>query len=62
MIKEYTVKDILNAVDGIQKTKKNMDKLSENRKDSVKKNDVLAANKQAKPSKSDILVLDQMIE
>ena len=62
MIKEYTMEDILNAVNSIQKTKKKMDKSSENKKDSDKKNDILTVNKRAKPSKSDILVLDQMIE
>jgi len=62
MIKEYTIEDILNAASSIQKTKKKMDKLSGNKKDSNKKNDVFPINKQAKPSKSDILVLDQMIE
>ena len=62
MIKEYTIEDILNAASSIQKTKKKMDKLSGNKKDSNKKNDVFPINKQAKPSKSDILVLNQMIE
>ena len=62
MTKEYTIKDILSAVSSIQKSTRKMSKLSENKKDSDKKNDLLPTNKQVKPSKSDILVLNQMIE
>jgi len=62
MIKEYKIKDILNAVDSIQKIKKKAGKSTIKRNDFNEKNDILSLNKPAKTSKSEILVLDQMIE
>ena len=62
MIKEYEIKDILNAVDSIQKIKRKIKKRNINKNDSDEKNAILPSNKQAKPSKSEILVLNQMIE
>ena len=62
MIKEYEIKDILNAVDNIQKIKKKVNKLTIKGNDFIKKEDILSHNKQVKTSKSEILVLDQMIE
>ena len=62
MIKEYTMEDILNAVNNIQKAKKKTSKSSGNKKDYDEKNGILPLNKQVKPGKSDILVLNQMIE
>ena len=62
MIKEYRIKDILNAVDSIQKIKKKANKSTIKRNDFNEKNDILSLNKPVKTSKSEILVLDQMIE
>ncbi len=62
MIKEYTTRDILDAVDSIQKVKKKAVKSSENKKDFNQENDILPLNNQVKPGKSDILVLNDMIE
>ena len=61
MIKEFAIKDILNAVNSISKIEK---KKSENveKKDFANKNDTLTLNNQVKSNKSEILVLDQMIE
>ena len=61
MIKEFEIKDILNAVDSISKIEKKKNKTLE-KKDSNDKNDALILNNQAKSNKSEILVLDQMIE
>ena len=61
MIKEFEIKDILNAVNSISKIEKKKSKTIE-KKDSANKNDVLPLNNQAKSNKSEILVLDQMIE
>ena len=55
MIKEFEIKDILNAVSNISKMEKKKNKI-------VERNDTLTPNKQAKSNKSEILVLDQMIE
>ena len=54
MIKEFKIKDILNAVDTISKIEK--------KKIINKKNDVLTVNNQVKSTKSDILVLKEMID
>ena len=62
MIKEYKIKDILNAVDSIQKIKKKAIKSTIKRNDFNEKNDILSLNKPVKTSKSEILVLDEMIE
>ena len=61
MIKEFEIKDILNAVNSISKIEKKKSKTIE-KKDSANKNDVLTLSNQAKSDKSEILVLDQMIE
>ena len=61
MIKEFEIKDILNAVNSISKIEKKKSKTIE-KKDSANKNDVLNLSNQAKSNKSEILVLDQMIE
>ena len=62
MVKEFEIKDILNAVNSISKMGRDKDKAMETEIDSTDKNDVLSLNNQVKSSKSDILVLDQMIE
>ena len=61
MVKEFEIKDILNAVNCISKIEKKKNKTTE-KKDSTDKNDILTLNNQAKSNKSEILVLDQMIE
>jgi hypothetical protein len=61
MIKEFEIKDILNAVNAISKIEKNKSKILE-KKEFRDKDDVLTLNNQAKSNKSEILVLDQMIE
>ena len=58
MIKEFEIKDILNAVNSISK----IESKTIEKKDSANKNDVLTLSNQAKSNKSEILVLDQMIE
>ena len=62
MIKEFEIKDILNAVNNISKIERKKDNTIEIKIDSASKNDVLPLNSQVKSDKSDILVLDQMIE
>ena len=62
MKKEFTVNDILNAVDNISKIERKKVKVIETKNDCTDKNDVLTLNKQVKSNKSKILVLDQMIE
>ena len=62
MKKEFTINDILNAVDNISKIEKKKVKAIETKNDSTDKDDVLTLNKQVKSNKSKILVLDQMIE
>ena len=62
MIKEFEIKDILNAVDSISKIERKKGKTIEREIDSADKNDILPLNNQVKSDKSDILVLDQMIE
>ena len=61
MIKEFEIKDIINAVNSISKIEKKKIKTIK-KKDSTIKNDVLTHNNQAKSNESEILVLDQMIE
>ena len=61
MIKEFEVKDILNAVNNISKIERKKTKLIK-KKDFIHKDDVLIDNEQAKLDKSEILVLVQMIE
>ena len=62
MIKEFEIKDILNAVNSISKIERKKGKTIEREIDSADKNDILPLNNQVKSDKSDILVLDQMIE
>ena len=62
MIKEFEIKDILNAVNSISKIERKKDNTIEIKIDSAGKNDILSLNNQVKSDKSDILVLDQMIE
>ena len=62
MKKEFTINDILNAVDNIYKIERKKDKSIEAKNDSTDKDDVLTLNKQVKSNKSKILVLNQMIE
>ena len=62
MIKEFEIRDILNAVNSISKIERKKDKTIEIKIDSADKNDILPLNSQVKSDKSDILVLDQMIE
>ena len=62
MKKEFTINDILNAVDNISKIERKKVKVIEAKNDSTDKNDILTLNKQVKSNKSKILVLDQMIE
>ena len=61
MIKEFEIKDILNAVNNFAKIEKKKSKILE-KNDSKQKDDTLILNNQAKSKKSKILVLDQMIE
>ena len=61
MIKEFQIKDILNAVNSISKIEKKKSKTIE-KKDSTDENDTLTLNNQVKSNKSEILVLDEMIE
>ena len=62
MAKEFTIKDILNAVDNISKIERKKSKTILTKNDSTDKDDVLTLNKQVKSNKSKILVLNQMIE
>ena len=62
MKKEFTINDILNAVDNISQIERKKVKAIETKNDSTDKDDVLTLNKQVKSNKSKILVLNQMIE
>ena len=62
MVKEFEIKDILNAVNSIFKMENEKGKTMETKIDSTNKDDVLSLNNQVKSTKSDVLVLDQMIE
>ena len=57
MIKEFKIKDILNAVEIISKKEKKTKMKKEDNN-----NELFPNNSQVKSSKSDILVLDEMIE
>ena len=61
MIKEFEIRDILGAVNSINKIEKKKNKII-GKKDSIKESDVLTLNNQAKSDESEILVLDRMIE
>jgi hypothetical protein len=62
MIKEFEIKDILNAVNSISTIERKKINTIEIKIDSAGKNDILPLNNQVKSDKSDILVLDEMIE
>ena len=62
MEKEFTIGDILDAVNNISKIERKKDNTIEIKIDSAGKNDILPLNNQVKSDKSDILVLDEMIE
>ena len=61
MIKEFEIKDILEAIKIISKVEKK-DRKIEEKKIKKKKDDVFTVNNQVKSTKSDILVLKEMIE
>ena len=61
MIKEFEIKDILDAVNSISKNKKIRVSLEE-KKDLDSKNQALSHSNQVKEKQSEVLVLDQMIE
>ena len=61
MIKEFEIKDILNAVKSISEIDKKKSKILE-KKDDNNQDGTLILSKQVKSNKSEILVLDQMID
>tara|TARA_B100000686_G_scaffold41338_1_gene42806 strand:- start:406 stop:591 length:186 start_codon:yes stop_codon:yes gene_type:complete len=61
MIKEFHIKDILNAVETISKIDKK-DRKIDKEKISNHNYDILPHNKQVKSAETDILVLNEMIE
>ena len=61
MIKEFDIRDILNAVDKISKIGKKKSKISE-KKYTNDEDDALILNNQVKMNKSEVLVLDLMID
>ena len=61
MIKEFEIKEILEAIENISKIEKK-DRKIDKKKISNKKNDDLPVNNQVKSTKSDVLVLNEMIE
>jgi len=60
--KEFTINDILNAMNNISKIERKGSRNIEAKNDSTNKGDILTLNNQVKSNKSEILVLDQMIE
>jgi hypothetical protein len=62
MIKEFSINDILNAVDIISKSKQKKNFATKIEKNSIQNSSNLTAKNQAKPNKGEILVLDEMIE
>ena len=62
MKKEFSINDILRAVNSISEIERKKGKTSEIKKNSDVKDDILTLNNQVKSNKSEILVLDQMIE
>tara|TARA_B100000378_G_scaffold183146_1_gene148275 strand:+ start:27 stop:218 length:192 start_codon:yes stop_codon:yes gene_type:complete len=62
MEKEFTIGDILDAVNNIFKIERKKGRNIEIKNDSTSKDDILPLNNQVKSNKSEILVLDQMIE
>ena len=61
MIKEFEIKDILNAVKSISEIDKKKSKILE-KKDDNSQDGTIILSKQVKSNKSEILVLDQMID
>tara|TARA_B100001540_G_scaffold314085_1_gene338299 strand:- start:695 stop:880 length:186 start_codon:yes stop_codon:yes gene_type:complete len=61
MIKEFEIKDILNAVKSISEIDKKKSKILE-KKDDNNQDGTIILSKQVKSNKSEILVLDQMID
>ena len=61
MIKEFEIKDILNAVKSISEIDKKKSKILE-KKDDNEQDDASILSNQVKSNKSEILVLDQMID
>jgi hypothetical protein len=61
MIKEFEIKDILDAVNSISNIKKKERNIDEKKKFDIK-NDALILNNQLKSHKSEVLVLNEMIE
>jgi len=61
MIKEFEIKDILDAVNSISKIKKKKSKILEKEDDNTK-DDRLIHNNEVKSNNSEVLVLNQMIE
>ena len=61
MIKEFEIRDILNAVDSISNIKKKKRNIDEKKNFNIK-NDALILNNQVKSHKSEVLVLNEMIE
>ena len=61
MIKEFEIKDILEAVDSISNIKKKERNIDEKKNFNIK-NDALILNNQVKSHKSEVLVLNEMIE
>ena len=61
MIKEFEIKEILEAIENISKIEKKDRKIVK-KKLTNKKEDVLTNNNQVKSTKSDVLVLSEMIE
>ena len=62
MIKEFEINDILNAVNNISKLEKKRSKITENKKISIRENDISNHNNQKKINKSETLILSQIIE
>ena len=62
MEKEFSIGDILDAVNNISKIERKKGRSIEIKNDSTSKDDILPLNNQVKSNKSEILVLDQMIE
>tara|TARA_Y100000590_G_scaffold288485_1_gene324808 strand:+ start:4514 stop:4699 length:186 start_codon:yes stop_codon:yes gene_type:complete len=61
MIKEFEIKDILDAVNSISNIKKKERNIDEKKNFNIK-NDALILNNQVKSHKSEVLVLNEMIE
>ena len=61
MIKEFKIKDILDAVNSISNIKKKERNIDEKKNFNIK-NDALILNNHVKSHKSEVLVLNEMIE